>query len=87
MLLLIVGYLVLLLFIATYSIGAMALGWLAQPYEVLRIPLMWRNRMRRRMPLLPQGCLLEQMRPQKVGYELVRVVFHTPHYKRHCWCR
>lgn len=40
MLLLIVGYLVLLLFIATYSIGAMALGWLAQPYEVLRIPLM-----------------------------------------------
>jgi uncharacterized membrane protein len=33
-------YLVLLLFLATYSIGAMALGWLTQPYEVLRVPLM-----------------------------------------------
>lgn len=30
----------MLLFVATYSIGSMALGWLPQPYEVIRIPLM-----------------------------------------------
>ncbi|NWL78016.1 hypothetical protein DM872_14260 [Pseudomonas taiwanensis] len=40
MIFIIVLYLLALLVGATYSIGAMALGWLTQPYEVLRIPLM-----------------------------------------------
>jgi uncharacterized membrane protein len=38
--LIIILYLVSLLGVATYCIGAMALGWLPLPYEVLRIPLM-----------------------------------------------
>ncbi|WP_259741195.1 hypothetical protein [Pseudomonas fluorescens] len=37
---LIVLYLVALLVFATYSIGAMALGWLPKPYAPLRVPLM-----------------------------------------------
>lgn len=37
---LIIIYLLALLVFATYSIGAMALGWLPQPYAPLRVPLM-----------------------------------------------
>lgn len=40
MILVILLYLVGLLFGAAYSLGAMALGWLPLPYEVLRVPLM-----------------------------------------------
>jgi uncharacterized membrane protein len=40
MLILIVAYLLLLLFGATYSISAMALSWLPLPYEAVRVPLM-----------------------------------------------
>jgi len=40
MIILIVLYLVALLSLVIYSLGAMALGWLPQPYEALRIPLM-----------------------------------------------
>ncbi|MGS6472830.1 hypothetical protein ACUS6C_04180 [Pseudomonas aeruginosa] len=40
MIVLITMYLLALLVGATYSIGAMALGWLPLPYEVLRVPLM-----------------------------------------------
>lgn len=40
MIFLIVIYQVTLLAGAIYSLGAMALGWLPQPYEILRIPLM-----------------------------------------------
>lgn len=36
----IIVYLLALLVFATYSIGAMALGWLPQPYAPLRVPLM-----------------------------------------------
>lgn len=37
---LIIIYLLALLVFATYSIGAMALGWLSEPYRPLRVPLM-----------------------------------------------
>ena len=37
---LIILYLLALLVFATYSIGAMALGWLSEPYRPLRVPLM-----------------------------------------------
>ncbi|MHA5987809.1 hypothetical protein ACVSMR_13425 [Pseudomonas aeruginosa] len=40
MIVLITMYLLALLVGATYSIGAIALGWLPLPYEVLRVPLM-----------------------------------------------
>lgn len=40
MLTLILAYLLGLLIFATYSIGAMALGWLPEPYAPLRVPLM-----------------------------------------------
>lgn len=40
MILLIIAYLSGLLIFATYSIGAMALGWLPAPYAPLRVPLM-----------------------------------------------
>lgn len=40
MILLIIIYLFLLLCFSTYSIGAMSLGWLPQPYAPLRVPLM-----------------------------------------------
>ena len=36
----IIIYLLALLVFATYSIGAMALGWLSEPYRPLRVPLM-----------------------------------------------
>lgn len=38
--LVIIIYLLGLLVIATYSLGAMGLGWLPEPYEPLRVPLM-----------------------------------------------
>jgi len=40
MILFITVYLLALLFVATYSLGAMTLGWLPPPYEAVRLPLM-----------------------------------------------
>ncbi|GAD63972.1 hypothetical protein [Aquipseudomonas alcaligenes] len=40
MILIIIAYLSALLVFATYSIGAMGLGWLPAPYAPLRVPLM-----------------------------------------------